>query len=79
MLATSEIRLPEFRDAANKSEYRLIWLSTSQFVPFYPLHAMVPFPLVLVPSGKVPFDGWTLPSEIRFSRLRISILMNFGS
>lgn len=36
MLATSEIRPLEFRDAANKSEYRLIWLSTSQFLPSRP-------------------------------------------
>jgi len=72
MPATSEIHPPEFRDAANKSEYRLIWLSASQFLPSR-LPVPTPFPLR---EGSLRSEE--AASEIRFSRSRISILMNFG-
>lgn len=52
--ATNQIRPSEFRDATNKSEYRLIWLSASQFLPF---RFFVPlrFPLVPRACGKSHF------------------------
>lgn len=50
------IRLPEFRDATNKSEYRLIWLSASQFLPFRFLTPHLrAVPLVSRACGKSPF------------------------
>lgn len=70
----------EFRDAANKSEYRLIRLSASQTPP--PRRSLSSLarardgPSCLREKSLSTAAG--APDEIRFSRSRISILMNFG-
>jgi hypothetical protein len=70
---TSEIHPPEFRDAANKSEYRLIWLSASQFLPS---RLPVPSPaLACLPACPLPPSPGRVPADRRGHRAKFVSLV----